>query len=64
MGVAAAERGEEKESCLLGLLNLVSPDSLCNYVVLPWMSPRHSPPKFWSNLVMKLDARIYGLFYR
>lgn len=59
--MGACEEGsgeEEEEGCLLGLLNLVSPGSLCNYGVLPRMSPTLSLPKCWSGVVMVSDACI------
>lgn len=57
------KRGEEEEEegrggCLLDLLNLVSPGSLCNYGVLLRMCPTLSLPKCWSSVVMVSDACI------
>ena len=52
MGAEEREEREEREeeeggggSCLLGLLNLVSPGSLCNYGVLLRMRPTLSLPE-------------------
>lgn len=61
MGACEEGREEEQEEeggCLLGLLNLVSPGSLCNYGVLLRMRPTLSLPKCWSSVVMVSDACI------
>lgn len=56
--MGACEEGREGGGCLVGLLNLVSPGSLCNYGVLLRMRPTLSLPKCSLSVVMVSDACI------